>query len=103
MKKFASVLLLLCTAVSLLAQTVKIPMDSKWKKMPLTRDAKLTVIKDGLELINRNSSRAYAGANLKKTVDLTATPYLVVDVREVTNCGHLKVVCGKAGRCPLCF
>ena len=95
MKKFYSLLLFVCAAVTLAAQVVNIPMDGKWKAMPLTRDARLTVTPRGLELINRNYSRPYAGASLKKEIDLTATPYLVIDVKEVTNQGHMKILCGK--------
>lgn len=95
MKKFGVALLLLCFVIAAAAQVVKIPMDGKWKAMPLTRDAKITVVPGGLELINRNKDRAYAGANIKRMIDLTATPYLIIDVKNVTNQGHLKVVCGK--------
>ncbi|MBQ7395759.1 MAG: hypothetical protein IJW08_04390 [Lentisphaeria bacterium] len=95
MKRFLVLLCLLTALVSFAAQTVKMSMDSKWKAMPRTRDAIVRVTKGGLELINRNADRSYAGVSRKLTVDLTANPWLVVEVKDVTTNGHLKVLCGK--------
>ena len=94
MKKLSVILCLTAAALMLAAQSVRVPLNVKWKTMPLTRDAKVTLAKNGLTLTNKNASRPYAGAHIKTAVDLTATPWLAVEVEDTSNTGQVKVLCG---------
>ena len=96
MKKISTILCLAVSAFLLAAQSVNIPLNNKWKAMPLTRDAKVVLQKNKLEITNSNKNRQYAAVSIKTDVDLTATPWLAVDVEEISNRGEVKVLCGKS-------
>ena len=93
MKKITTILCLTAAAFLLAAQSVNIPLNGKWKAMPLTKDAKVSISKTGLTLANNNETRAYAGASIKTAVDLSATPWLAADIEDTSNTGHIKVLC----------
>ena len=73
MKKISAILCLAVSAFLLAAQSVNIPLNNKWKAMPLTRDVKVIPQKSKLEIINNNKNRPYAAVSIKTDVDLTAT------------------------------
>lgn len=76
------------------AAMVKVPMDKAWRPMNHTRDAKCTISAAGVYLYNPNPARHYAAIHRNFTVDLTATPWMVVEVKEASGSGEFKALCG---------
>ena len=77
------------------ASSVALEMDSSWKPMPLTRYAKLELVPDGVQLTN-SADKEYAGMSRRFDVDLSATPWLIVEVRKNQGGGEFKALCGTA-------
>ena len=92
--KFLTVaaVLMIC---GLCSAAVNIPLNDSWRAMRHTKHTKCAVLSDGLELTNPTKERDYAAVSKKITVDLTATPWLVVKIEKVSGHGEIKAVCGK--------
>ena len=93
-KFFAALLFALFLAGCCCGADVTLKMDKSWKLMSHTTSAKLKQVPEGLELITA-PGKGFSAISRRVDVDLTATPWLIVDVRKCNRGGEFKVVCGR--------
>ncbi|MBO5644039.1 MAG: right-handed parallel beta-helix repeat-containing protein [Lentisphaeria bacterium] len=95
LKRVLSVCLLAAALIVYAAGSVDLLKGKvNWKRLSQGKGLTITRGKT-LTLTNRHDSRLFGSVSLKYDIDLTATPYLFIEVENITDHGEVKLICGK--------